>query len=131
MAAAAVLYVKDLRRMRDFYESCFEMSALASEAEGEDFCVLESDEWELSLVSVPKAVAATLIVTDPPRRREDSPVKLVFSVASIEALRSKVVEAGGQLDPNESAWQFRGSRHLDCLDPEGNVVQLRERLSGG
>ena len=40
-----------------------------------------------------------------------------------------VIAAGGQLDPTDSAWEFRGYRHVDCLDPEGNVVQLRERAS--
>ena len=126
MTAAAVVYVKDLRVMQAFYETCFRMSVLAS---GEDeFCVLDSEDWELSLVAVPRAVAATLIIADPPERREETPVKLAFEVASIEELRQVVTGSGGQAESARSAWDFRGFRHLDCLDPEGNVVQLRQRL---
>lgn len=126
MAAAAVLYVKDMRLMRTFYERCLGMST--AESEGDDFCILRSDDWNLSLVSVPEAVAATFVITDPPERREDSPVKLAFEVTSIEELCSVVIDTGGRIDPIESAWEFRGYRHLDCLDPEGNVVQLRQRV---
>jgi hypothetical protein len=39
-----------------------------------------------------------------------------------------VAAAAGQLDPAGQAWDFRGRRHLDGLDPEGNVVQLRQAL---
>jgi predicted enzyme related to lactoylglutathione lyase len=77
---------------------------------------------------VPPATAAALVITDPPERRAGTPVKLTFEVATIEALRPAVTAAGGQLDPAERAWEFRGQRHLDCLDPEGNVVQLRQAL---
>ncbi len=126
MAAAAVLYVKDMRLMRTFYETCLGMST--AESEGDDFSLLGSDDWNLSLVSVPEAIAATFVITVPPRRREDAPVKLAFEVTSIEELCSVVIDTGGQIDPIESAWEFRGYRHLDCLDPEGNVVQLRQRV---
>jgi predicted enzyme related to lactoylglutathione lyase len=40
-------------------------------------------------------------------------------------------EAGGQIDSDDAGWDFQGGRHLDCLDPEGNVVQLRQRLPAG
>jgi predicted enzyme related to lactoylglutathione lyase len=126
MTAAAVLYVKDLRLMRTFYERCFGL--LVAEPVDEDFCVLASDDWELSLVAMSAATAATFVVTDPPGRRESFPVKLAFAVPSIEGLHPAVTGAGGQLDPIGSAWEFRGQRHLDCLDPEGNVLQLRQRV---
>jgi predicted enzyme related to lactoylglutathione lyase len=126
MAAAAIVYVKDLARMRAFYERCFGLSVAA---DGDDeFCILASHDWELSLVALPEAVAATVVVSDPPARREQSPIKLAFAVASIEGLRAVVTNAGGHMDPIESTWEFRSRRHLDCVDPEGNVVQLRERV---
>jgi predicted enzyme related to lactoylglutathione lyase len=128
MAAAAVLYVQDLGRVSAFYERCLGMSPAVS---GGRFRVLASGDWELSLVLMPAAVAAAVAITDPPGRREDSPVKLAFEVASIEELRPVVSETGGRLDPVGSAWEFRGQRHLDCLDPEGNVVQLRQRTTTG
>jgi predicted enzyme related to lactoylglutathione lyase len=123
MTAAAVLYVRDLARMRAFYEQCF---ALTPAEPGDGYCVLASADWDLSLVAVPPAAAA-IVIADPPERRAATPVKLAFEVASIEALRAAVTAAGGRLDPAGHAWEFRGRRHLDCLDPEGNVVQLRQR----
>ena len=126
MAAAAIVYVKDLARMRAFYERCFGLSVAA--AGDDEFCILASDDWELALVTMPEAVAATVVISDPPARREQLPVKLAFDVESIEGLRAVLTSAGGRLDPIASAWEFRGSRHLDCIDPEGNVVELRERL---
>jgi predicted enzyme related to lactoylglutathione lyase len=125
MTAAAVLYVRDLGLMRAFYERCFGLAAVEP---GEGYCVLASGDWDLSLVAVPPADAAAIVITDPPARRAGTPVKLAFEVPSIQALQPAVAAAGGQLDPAGEAWDFRGLRHLDCLDPEGNVVQLRQRL---
>jgi len=49
-------------------------------------------------------------------------------VANIDGLHPVVTGVGGQVDPSETAREFRGSRLLDCPDPEGNVVQLRQPL---
>jgi predicted enzyme related to lactoylglutathione lyase len=126
MAAAAVLYVQDLELMRTFYERCFGMSAV--ESNQDEYCVLVCNDWDLSLVCAPEAIAAAFLMTRPPQRRADTPVKLAFEVESIEGLQQVVTATGGQVDPTESAWRFRGHLHLDCLDPEGNVIQLRQRL---
>jgi len=123
MAASAVLYVKDLRSMRAFYESCFAMSARHTD---ERACVLGSCDWELSLVRVPEHLAAAIVIAAPPVRREQTPIKLAFDVADLDQVGSLVVAAGGQLDPADAIWEFRGRLHRDCLDPEGNVLQLRQ-----
>ncbi len=125
MTAAAVLYVKDLDTMRAFYETCFAMSTQLLDEQG--FCVLSSTEWELSLVRVPHSLAGSITITDPPQRRKGTPLKLAFSVADIEAVASMITTAGGQIDPDESAFEFQHRRHRDFLDPEGNVGQLRQR----
>jgi predicted enzyme related to lactoylglutathione lyase len=124
--AAAVIYVLDLPRMRRFYETCFALSALET---SERFCVLASGEWSLSLVSMPDETAAATVIADPPRRREHAAIKLVVDVASLDEHGSLVAASGGQIDPDDAAWEFRGYRHLDCLDPEGNVIGLRERVA--
>jgi hypothetical protein len=67
-------------------------------------------------------------LTDPPARRTAAAIKLSFEIPSIHALRSTMPRPSGGVDPAESEWEFRGFKHCDCLDPEGNVVQLRERL---
>jgi ribosomal protein S18 acetylase RimI-like enzyme/predicted enzyme related to lactoylglutathione lyase len=123
--AAAALYVMHLDRMRAFYEECFGFEAADI---AEDYCVLESHAWTLSLVVVPRDIAATIHISTPPRRRDTVPIKLAFDVADIEDLRAVVAGAGGQIDPVTTAWDFQGLRHCDGVDPEGNVIQLREPL---
>jgi predicted enzyme related to lactoylglutathione lyase len=123
--AAAVLYVKQLDRMRSFYELCFGFEA---SDQAEDYCLLDSDRWTLSLVVIPPDVAATIHVSAPPRRRDAAPIKLAFHVANIDGLRPVVAGTGGQIDPGTTAWDFQGFRHCDGVDPEGNVIQLREPL---
>lgn len=93
-----------------------------------EYRVLESDSWSLSIVQVPPTVTAALVLTAPPLRRASTPLKLTFDVPSIEGARSTVARLGGRVDAIESAWEFGGFRHCDCVDPEGNVVQLRERI---
>jgi predicted enzyme related to lactoylglutathione lyase len=123
MRSGAVIYVKDLDRMRSFYEACFRME-VADDAH--EYCVLESESLTLSLVTVPDQMAATIVVSFPPVRREEVPTKLVFLVDSIDVLRTLFAEFGAVVDPATSQWEFRGGIHGDGVDPEGNVRQLVE-----
>lgn len=125
MKSGAVIYVKDLDRMQSFYQACLRME-VAERARG--YCVLESESWTLSLVKVPQQIAATIVVSDPPARREEVPIKLAFRVDDIDVLRTRFAEFGGLLDSVTSQWEFRGGIHCDGVDPEGNVLQLVERI---
>lgn len=120
--AAAVLYVADLARMRAFYENCLSFTAVDG---GDDFCVLESAAWTLTMVASPAARAAA-----PSARRENTPIKLVFTVDTLEPLRPVIETLGGTLDQAATAWEFRGVLHCDGTDPEGNVLQWREPRAG-
>jgi predicted enzyme related to lactoylglutathione lyase len=123
MLGGAVIYVKHLDRMRSFYEGCFQMEAADV---SEKYCVLESESFTLSLVRMPEQIAATIVVSVPPVRREEVPIKLALLVDSIDALRPLFAEFGGVVDSATSQWEFRGGIHCDGLDPEGNVLQLVE-----
>jgi len=124
MPSAATLYAKHLDSMAAFYGTCFGMTEVA--AEPGDYRVLESDGWTLTIVQVPADLAATIELADPPTRREGTPIKLTFDVASMTAARRRISEGGGHVD--EYVWDFRGFRHCDFVDPEGNVGQLREPI---
>jgi predicted enzyme related to lactoylglutathione lyase len=124
--SAAVIYVKDLPRMRSFYGACFQMDVVDN---AHDYSVLESESLTLSLVRMPERIAATILLSVPPARRESVPIKLGFGVDSIEALRPLLAELGGVVDPSSSQWEFRGGIHCDAIDPEGNVIQLVQALS--
>ena len=119
MRAAAVIYVGDLARMSAFYAGCFGLTVLDSAA---GYCGLESEAWLLTLVQSAEAQPSAI----PPLRRSQTPIKLAFEVDSIEEVRSLAADLGGQVHPSDSGWSFRQSTHCDCVDPEGNVIQLIE-----
>jgi predicted enzyme related to lactoylglutathione lyase len=123
---AAVIYVKDLHRMESFYGACFRMNTVDR---ADDYCVLESEPLTLTLVRTPDRIAAAIVVTEPPSRRESVPIKLAFAVDSIDALRPVFVQGGGLVDPSATQWAFRGRTYCDGVDPEGNVVQLVEPMA--
>ena len=121
--ARMVLYAKDLATMREFYQGVFHLEIEQSEV---DHVVLGSSTSQLIIVQVPASIASTIHIADPPVRRAQTPVKLVFDVESISAVRRAVLNLGGGIDPTESEWVFQGHRVCDGHDPEGNVVQFQE-----
>lgn len=118
-----VVYAKDLQRLASFYQSAL---ALAVAERARTFVVLHGQGFEVAIVAMPEAVAAAIELRSPPVPLEDTPIKASFLVPSIEARRGAVTGAGGTLKPPEAAWAWRGQVHLDGVDPEGNVFQLRQ-----
>jgi predicted enzyme related to lactoylglutathione lyase len=124
--AAAVVYAKDMSKVGSFYAK---VAGLQLTHEEQGHLVLESEAFQLVIVAVPRRIAAAIHVAEPPQRRENTAVKLVFPVASLSAAREMAASHGGELDPPEREWSFQDSRVCDGSDPEGNVVQFRERAS--
>lgn len=122
--AGAVVYAKDVARVSAFYAGIAGMAVTHTET---DHVVLDSPSLQLVIVAIPAAVAATIDIADPPRRRADTPIKLAFSVASLDAARKAAPRLGGELNSVEREWVYRQHRVCDGHDPEGNVVQFRVR----
>jgi catechol 2,3-dioxygenase-like lactoylglutathione lyase family enzyme len=123
MRAELVIYVQRLDAMCAFYAGGLGLVVVEQD---DTTAMLQGDGWTLHLVTVPAAIAATIALSDPPRRRGETPMKPVFEVAGIEGLRTQIAELGGKLDPPERGRSFGGALRLDALDPEGNVIQLLE-----
>jgi hypothetical protein len=123
VTSAAVMYAKDLALLSDFYAAVGAMDVIESES---GHVVLQAKGFQLVVVAIPPHIAATIQISSPPVAREDSPIKLVFLVGSIEAAAVQVARRGGHMNPAERSWQFRGATVLDGCDPEGNVFQLRQ-----
>jgi hypothetical protein len=87
--------------------------------------VLEAAAFQLVIIEIPRALAASVAIDDPPRRRTETPIKLVFPVRRIGETRDAALRCGGELNPPEREWDFNGCRVCDGHDPEGNVVQVR------
>jgi len=118
------MYAKDLDRMVDFYAA---LGLDVDEVARGDYAVLLGRELELSIIQVPRHIAAQIDISDPPQARERTPIKLVFVVPSIEGALQATGLLGGRIKDGAKRWQFRGHAVQDAVDPEGNVYQLRER----
>jgi predicted enzyme related to lactoylglutathione lyase len=123
-----VVYAKDMKAVSEFYTAILDLSEAEAAA---DFKLLIGPGVELSVVRIPEAIASSIVVSSPPAVREETPLKFSFLVVNLSQAIVRASSAGGSFKPLESAWSWRGMRHLDGHDPEGNVVQLREPLSDG
>lgn len=119
-----VLYAKDVSRLVAFYTEAVGLEFVERD---ESYVVLSDGRCDLSIVAVPRDLAAAIEISDPPAIREATPVKPTFRVRSLEAAAGSAAAHGGGAKPLSSAWTFRGERHLDGFDPEGNVVQFVQR----
>ena len=122
-SAGAVVYAKDIHRLARFYAAVADLEVMH---EVDDHIVLESETWELVIVAIPAAIAARIVITAPPEKRENTAVKIVFAVSSLAAAREVAKLHGGELFAPGKEWSFQGLRVCDGVDPEGNVIQLRE-----
>lgn len=125
ITAGAVIYVADLGVIAAFYAAALGFSERMRDA---DHVVLESNAFQLVLLKRDSPTVATAGAGGSPwPRRSDSAVKPVFIVTSIGDARAAASNVGGLINATRHEWQFGDYRVCDGLDPEGNVIQLRER----
>ena len=117
---AAMLFVKDLERMTDFYAGVLGLLVVAEESE-RGMTVLDAGGARLALHQIPPELADMIVIADPPTARESTPIKLIFEVDDVSAESERLTRAGAtMLAPRP--WGT-----CDGLDPEGNVFQLASR----
>ena len=119
----AVIYAKDYRGLAKFYEH---VAGLTQREANEEFVLLVAPSFRLVILQVPQAIAANITIDKPPRKRENTPIKLFLNVTSIEKARQSAKMLGGELNGSEKEWHFHGVKRCDGSDPEGNVFQLQE-----
>lgn len=127
LKAGAVLFAKDPDALALFYE---QVAGFTLQVRREGRVVLETEHFQLVLHGLPPVIAQNLAIDQPPVRRDDIPVKLVFTTPSLARVRLLARTLGGELDGPEEEWQGPYFRACDGFDPEGNVVQWREPLPG-
>jgi predicted enzyme related to lactoylglutathione lyase len=120
--AGAAIYVSDLERVTHFYTEVF---GLAPQERQSGFAVLRAGEWRLYLVAMPPDLVAEFGPSDPPVRREDTALKLIFQVDDIELVRAAVGRHGGELNSTDAEWVMGAELVCDGHDCEGNVFQVR------
>ena len=118
-----VVYAKDKRRVSAFYRKTLGLVATEEQSTHD---LLRGPGIELVIHAIPHEYASQISVANPPQVREQTPLKPVFLVESLEAVRLAAEATGGSLQPAHRAWQYNGAIVLDGCDPEGNVVQFRQ-----
>jgi predicted enzyme related to lactoylglutathione lyase len=110
-----IIFVKDMRRMTAFYRDGVGLR-LQSETNG-DWVEFEAG-GALALHAIPAGIAQGIVIADPPRARSETPIKLVFQTADVEAAREHLKAHGAVMS------EPRSSGACDGVDPEGNVFQI-------
>lgn len=121
----AVIFAKDLQRLARSYEQEIGLSRQQGAA---DHVLLAGPGFDPVMHAVPARIAAGIVITTPPERRSETPIKLFFNVESLQAARETAQRLGGDIVADDQGWLIRGARVCDGLDPEGNVMQLRQHL---
>ncbi len=114
-----LVFVKDLARMRAFYEGVL---GLAVVEEREDNVRLDAGGALILLHAIPAQHAAGIQISDPPKPRSETPLKLIFEVDDVAATRAKLLDAGAQT--RDLVQHDDGHASCDCLDLEGNVFRI-------
>jgi predicted enzyme related to lactoylglutathione lyase len=122
---SAVIFAKNVAQVVKFYEGVLPMSIVHSDP---DHIVLNSEDFQLVIHAIPKQIADTIAIAEPPKIREDMPIKLCLPVSSIAEARVKAAALGGKVRSQEKEWNGPGFKACDGYDPEGNVVQFRESI---
>ena len=119
-----VVFAKNKKRMSWFYQATLSLRVEESETSHD---LLRGNGYEVVVHAIPRKYAAAIQIAHPPAPREETPFKPTFVVASLELVRAAAAKTGGYLRPAEAAWRFRGCTVLDGWDPEGNIVQFKQR----
>jgi hypothetical protein len=123
--AGLVVFAKSVKKLSAFYVGTLGLEVLESASSHQ---LLRGNGYEVVVHAIPPKIAREITIVKPPVLREDSAMKPSFVVPDLQALRLAVVATGGWLKPAELAWTIRGHTVLDGCDPEGNIVQFKQKL---
>ena len=113
----AVLFVKNLERVTAFYSDALGMQRVFGD---QDHSVLDCRGFELIVHQIPKHIADSIRIEQPPVRRASGAVRLDFPVQSIDQSRGLARSHGGDIDDAPPAWADRNANFYFGYDPEGN-----------
>ncbi len=118
--ACAMLYVKDLPRMRDFYLQVLGQKPVNNQSM-ETWALFHTGGTRFALHAVPPSVSQNIEIASPPKARESNPMKLIFAVDDVLAERNRLQAMGVTMLQPE--WQ-NADEACEAIDPEGNIFQL-------
>ena len=122
----AVLFAKDLNRVAAFYSQALGMTRGDS---SESHVVLERLGFELIVHQIPKHIAETINIEQPPARRVGGALRLDYPVESIEDSRKLARSLDGGIDAAPPQWADPDTNFFLGYDPEGNQFGVSEQES--
>jgi len=120
----AILFVKDLGRVSAFYVGALGLTRASGD---QDHAVLRCDSFELVVHQVPKPIADSIVITDPPVRRVLGAMRLDFPVTKVADARKLARSLGGSVDDAPPPWADPKTNLFFGYDPEGNQFGISER----
>jgi hypothetical protein len=123
--AGLVVFAKSVKKLSAFYARTLGLEVLES---ARSHHLLRGNGYEVVVHAIPAKIAREIPIAKPPVLREDSAMKPSFVVPDLQALRLAVVATGGWLKSDDMAWTIRGHKVLDGCDPEGNILQFKQKL---
>ena len=121
--AGGVLFVQNVKHLRDFYRSVFSMNV---EADENRYVILTIPGFELVIHGIQNETPPADSQIEPLVVREESSFKLCLPVLRLEEARVMAKTLGGFIKDQEHEWNFNGIVACDGHDPEGNVIQARQ-----
>lgn len=129
VSTGAIIYTADIDRLAAFYIAALGFHECERKS---DYMVLEANTVQLVLLREESAATPQGDAhAGPAPRRSDVAIKPVFRVANIEAARAAAPSVQGCVNSVRHEWRFGADRVCDGLDPDGNVIQLREKWNPG
>jgi predicted enzyme related to lactoylglutathione lyase len=119
--AGGLIYAKDIGALSAFYEVILSMNKVQSSP---DLIVLTSADFQLLIHAMPAHISSQIHINSPPELREETPIKLFFTIDSIVEARAKAATMGGSIFAEH--WNGPGFMVCNANDPEGNIFQVRE-----
>ena len=116
----AMLYVKDLPRMKEFYSEMLESRPINKEWT-DSWAEFDTGGARFALHAIPAEIAQGIEISSPPKPREGNPIKLIFRVEDVGAEQARLESLG--IQTLNRAWQ-NPAESCEGIDPEGNVFQI-------
>jgi len=122
---ALLIFADDKTKVSSFYQCVLGLDVIESTSSYE---LLSGHGCEIFVHSASVSESSSGGDESKPAPRIDTSLKPIFTVFDLEGIRDVAVHTGGFLLPPEQAWKYRNFLVLDGWDPEGNVVQFRQKL---
>jgi len=119
------MYSYNVKTLGDFYKEALNLIEIES---GDDYVCLGKSGIEINILRMNSKEGNKIAPEITLHIREETPIKCSFLIASFEQARKANTKFGGMLQDEKDAWEWRGAKHLDGYDPEGNVLQYRVML---